>query len=98
MIFLCVTIHTRKELTLTEKLFLTANQQKKLIFLSCYFYVLFSVSTPSEKYFSIGIRIFCRFLTEVIEIPVVWVLYQHGMACKLYLQTVVKEAPLLLSL
>jgi len=42
----------------TEKLFLTVNPQKKSIFLSFYFCGLFSDGTPSEKYFSDGIRIF----------------------------------------
>ena len=43
----------------TEKLFLTANRQKNSsILLSFYFCGLFSDGTPSEKYFSVGIRIF----------------------------------------
>ena len=42
----------------TEKLFLTVNPQKILIFVSLYFCGLFSDGTPSEKYFSDGIRIF----------------------------------------
>jgi len=42
----------------TEKLFLTVNPQKNLIFLSLYFCGYFSEGTPSEKYFSDGIRIF----------------------------------------
>ena len=42
----------------TEKLFLTVNSQKNVIFLSLYFCGYFSEGTPSEKYFSDGIRIF----------------------------------------
>ena len=42
----------------TEKLFLTVNPQKNLIFLSLYFCGYFFEGTPSEKYFSDGIRIF----------------------------------------
>ena len=57
----------------TEKLFLTVNPQKNSIFLSLYFCGYFSEGTPSEKYFSDGIRIFlCVFAhTEKSEIPVV---------------------------
>jgi len=56
----------------TEKLFLT-HPQKNLIFLSLYFCGYFSEGTPSEKYFSDGIRIFlCVFArTEKCKIPVV---------------------------
>ena len=59
----------------TEKLFLTVNPQKKSIFLSFYFCGLFSDGTPSEKYFSDGIRIFPWVFahTEKREIPVVYV-------------------------
>ena len=42
----------------TEKLFLTVNRQKN----SFYFCVLSSYGTPSEKYFYVGICIFCGFL------------------------------------
>ena len=61
----------------TEKLFLTVNPQKNSIFLSLYFCGYFSEGTPSEKYFSDGIRIFlCVFApTEKSEIPVVDDLY-----------------------
>ena len=57
----------------TEKLFLTANRQKNLIFLSFYFCWLFSDGTLSEKYFSVGICIFLWIFahTKVFEIPVV---------------------------
>ena len=57
----------------TEKLFLTVNPQKKSIFLSFYFCGLFSDGTPSEKYFSEGIRIFPWVFapSEKIEILVV---------------------------
>ena len=57
----------------TEKLFLTVNSQKIFIFLSLYFCGYFSEGTPSEQYFSDGIRIFlCVFAhTEKSEIPVV---------------------------
>ena len=57
----------------TQKLFLTVNPQKNLIFLSLYFCGYFFEGTPSEKYFSDGIRIFlCVFApTEKSEIPVV---------------------------
>ena len=57
----------------TEKLFLTVNSQKNVIFLSLYFCGYFSEDTPSEKYFSDGICIFlCVFAhTEKSEIPVV---------------------------
>jgi len=57
----------------TEKLFLTANRQKNSIFLTFYFCVLFSGGTPSEKYFSVGIRIFLWVFTRigVFEFPVV---------------------------
>ena len=60
----------------TEKLFLTVNPQKNSIFLSFYFCVLFSDGTPSEKYFSMGIRIFPWVFThtEVFEFPLVTVL------------------------
>ena len=56
-----------------EKLFLTMNPQKNLIFLSLYFCRYFSEGTPSEKYFSDGIRIFlCVFAdTEECEFSVV---------------------------
>ena len=59
--------------TPTEKLFLTVNTQNNWIFLSLYFCGYFSEGTPSEKYFSNGIRIFlCVFAhTEKCEIPVV---------------------------
>ena len=62
----------------TEKLFLTVNPQKNSIFLSLYFCGYFSEGTPSEKYFSDGIRIFlCVFApTEKSEIPVVIVSYK----------------------
>ena len=57
----------------TEKLFLTVNPQKNLIFLSLYFCGLFSDGTPSEKYFSVDIRIFPWVFahTEIFEFPVV---------------------------
>ena len=57
----------------TEKLFLTVNPQKNSIFLSLYFCGYFSEGTPSEKYFSDGIRIFPWVFapSEKIEIPVV---------------------------
>ena len=57
----------------TEKLFLTVNTQNNWIFLSLYFCGYFSEGTPSEKYFSDGIRIFlCVFApTEKSQIPVV---------------------------
>ena len=57
----------------TEKLFLTVNPQKNLIFLSFYFCVLFSNGTPSEKYFSVGIWFFPWVFahTEIFEFPVV---------------------------
>jgi len=60
----------------TEKLFLTAKYDSHhllhLIFLSFYFCVLFSDGTPSEKYFSVGIRIFLWVFarTGVFEFPV----------------------------
>jgi len=59
----------------TEKLFLTVNPQKNWIFLSLYFCGYFSEGTPSEKYFSDGIRIFPWVFapSEKIEIPVVTV-------------------------
>ena len=57
----------------TEKLFLTVNPRKNSIFLSFYFRGYFSVGTPSEKYFSMGIRIFPWVFahTEQFEFPVV---------------------------
>ena len=62
----------------TEKLFLTVNSQKNFIFLSLYFCGYFSESTPSEKYFSDGIRIFlCVFAhTEECEFPVQFVYFR----------------------
>ena len=64
----------------TEKLFLTVNPQKNSIFLSLYFCGYFSEGTPSEKYFSDGIRIFlCVFAhTEKSEIPVVMCVLQES--------------------
>ena len=58
---------------LTEKLFVMVNPHKNSIFLSFYFCVLFSDGTPSEKYFSMGIRIFPWVFahTEIFEFPVV---------------------------
>ena len=47
--------------TPTENLFLMANTQNNWIFLLLYFRVYFSEGTPSEKYFSDGIRIFLCF-------------------------------------
>jgi len=55
----------------TEKLFLTVNSQKIFIFLSLYFCGYFSKGTPSEKYFSDGIRIFSVCSHTKCEIPVV---------------------------
>ena len=62
----------------TEKLFLTVNPQKNWIFLSLYFCGYFSEGTPSEKYFSDGIRIFPWVFapSEKIEIPVVNIGYE----------------------
>ena len=69
----------------TEKLFLTVNPQKKSIFLSPYFCGLFSDGTPSEKYFSVGIRIFPWVFahTEIFEFPVVAVVWCSGIMNKL---------------
>ena len=63
----------------TEKLFLTVNPQKNWIFLSLYFCGYFSEGTPSEKYFSDGIRIFPWVFapSEKIEIPVVTSMNTH---------------------
>jgi len=47
-----------------EKSFLTANRQKNRISLSSYPCQLFSIGTPSEKYFSIGIQIFLSIFTH----------------------------------
>ena len=46
---------------------------EKFDFFSFYFRVLFSDGTPSEKYFSVGIRIFPWVFahTEIFEFPVV---------------------------
>jgi len=78
----------------TEKLFLTANRQKNSIFLSFYFCVLFSDGTPSEKYFSVGIRIFLWVFahTGVFKFPVVhvstplfcWTLILHSSSLRLH--------------
>jgi len=56
-----------------KNIFLTVNTQKISIFLTSYFCVYFSERSPSEKYFSDGIRIFlCVFArTEECEFPVV---------------------------
>ena len=58
-----------------KNIFLTVNTQKISIFLTSYFCVYFSERSPSEKYFSDGIRIFlCVFArTEECEFPVVFI-------------------------
>ena len=71
---------------LTEKLFLTVNPQKNWIFLSLYFCGYFSEGTPSEKYFSDGIRIFPWVFvhTEIFEFPVAQRL-SHGRCANVFI-------------